>query len=88
VSTAAAVTLGHLGHDRIALGRPGTDGGRGGGWIGLDGLAMPLGYRWCPQARPTGEYGGGVPCGFGWAVPACLAGWSEPGDQAKGGDTW
>jgi len=27
-----------------------------------------------------------VPCGFGWAVPAGLAGWSEPGNQAKGGD--
>jgi hypothetical protein len=29
-----------------------------------------------------------VQCGSGWAVPAALAGWSEPGDQAKGGDTW
>jgi ActR/RegA family two-component response regulator len=27
-------------------------------------------------------------CGSGWAVPAGLAGWSEPGNQAKGGDTW
>jgi hypothetical protein len=27
-------------------------------------------------------------CGFGWAVPDCLAGWSEPGNQAKGGDSW
>jgi hypothetical protein len=27
-------------------------------------------------------------CGSGWAMPAGLAGWSEPGNQAKGGDTW
>jgi hypothetical protein len=27
-------------------------------------------------------------CGSGWAVPAGLAGWSEPGNQAKGGDSW
>jgi hypothetical protein len=27
-------------------------------------------------------------CGSGWAVPAYLAGWSEPGNQAKGGDSW
>jgi hypothetical protein len=27
-------------------------------------------------------------CGSGWAVPACLVGWSEPSNQAKGGDTW
>jgi hypothetical protein len=33
------------------------------------------------------EYGG-TRCGSGLAVPACLADWSEPGKQAKGGDTW
>jgi hypothetical protein len=27
-------------------------------------------------------------CGSALAVPACLVGWSEPGKQAKGGDTW
>ena len=27
-------------------------------------------------------------CGSGWAVPAYLAGWSEPSNQAKGGDSW
>jgi hypothetical protein len=42
----------------------------------------------CPACPPAGEYGGRVPCGSGWAVPACLVGWSEPGNQAKGGDTW
>ena len=26
-------------------------------------------------------------CGSDLAVPACLVGWSEPGKQAKGGDT-
>jgi hypothetical protein len=25
-------------------------------------------------------------CGSDLAVPTCLVGWSEPGDQAKGGD--
>jgi hypothetical protein len=29
-----------------------------------------------------------VPCGSGWAVPAGVVGWSEPGNQARGGDTW
>jgi hypothetical protein len=29
-----------------------------------------------------------APCGSGLAVPAYLAGWSEPGNQAKGGDAW
>jgi hypothetical protein len=27
-------------------------------------------------------------CGSGWAVPAGLVGWSEPGTQAQGGDSW
>jgi putative transposase len=43
----------------------------------------------CNRARAGatgGEYGGRVPCGSGWAVPACVVGWSEPGNQAKGGD--
>jgi hypothetical protein len=41
------------------------------------------------SAGPTaGEYGGRTPCGSGLAVPVCLVGWSEPGNQAKGGDTW
>jgi len=30
----------------------------------------------------------GVPCGSGSAVLAGLVGWSEPGNQAKGGDAW
>jgi hypothetical protein len=29
-----------------------------------------------------------VPCGSGWAAPARVVGWSEPGNLAKGGDTW
>jgi hypothetical protein len=47
-------------------------------------------HRGCnsaPAGPPAGEYGGRVPCGSGLAVPACLASWSEPGNQAKGGDT-
>jgi hypothetical protein len=36
-----------------------------------------------PPGRPVDRQ-----CGSGWAVPACLAGWSEPSNQAKGGDTW
>jgi len=27
-------------------------------------------------------------CGSDLAVPARVVGWSEPGNQAKGGDTW
>jgi hypothetical protein len=26
-------------------------------------------------------------CGSGWAVPTCLVGWSEPDNQAEGGDS-
>jgi hypothetical protein len=38
---------------------------------------------------PTAEeYGGHAPCGSGLVVPACSVGWSEPGNQAKGGDAW
>jgi hypothetical protein len=39
------------------------------------------------QALPAGRTVG-VSCGSGLAVPACVVGWSEPGNQAKGGDTW
>jgi hypothetical protein len=39
-----------------------------------------------PAGPTAGEYGGRAPCGSGLAVLACLVGWSEPGNQAKGGD--
>jgi hypothetical protein len=51
----------------------------------------PSGRRPHPDhARQTPPPGRTVDrqCGSGWAVPAGLAGWSEPGNQAKGGDTW
>ena len=51
----------------------------------------PSGRRPHPdRARQTPPPGRTVEmqCGSGWAVPAGLAGWSEPGNQAKGGDTW
>ena len=51
----------------------------------------PSGRRPRPdRARQTPPPGRTVDmqCGSGWAVPACLVGWSEPGNQAKGGDTW
>jgi hypothetical protein len=36
------------------------------------------------SAGPTaGEYGGRTPCGSGLAVPVCLVGWSEPGNQPR-----
>jgi hypothetical protein len=39
------------------------------------------------QARPAGEYGGtAMRLRLGRA--RLLGGWSEPGNQAKGGDTW
>jgi len=37
------------------------------------------------QALPPGSTVG-ARCGSGLAVPACLVGWSEPGDQARGGE--
>ena len=49
-------------------------------------FGSPAAPRPCPAGATAGEYGGRVPCGFGWAVPACLVGWSEPGNQAKGGE--
>ena len=51
----------------------------------------PSGRRPHPdRARQTPPPGRTVDmqCGSGWAVPAGLAGWSEPGNQAKGGDSW
>jgi hypothetical protein len=51
----------------------------------------PSGRRPHPaRARQTPPPGRTVDmqCGSGWAVPAGLVGWSEPGNQAKGGDTW
>ena len=51
----------------------------------------PSGRRPHPdRARQTPPPGRTVDmqCGSGWAVPAGLAGWSEPSNQAKGGDTW
>jgi hypothetical protein len=30
----------------------------------------------------------GTRCGSGWAVPVGVMGWSEPGNQGKGGDGW
>jgi len=44
--------------------------------------------RPCPADPIAGEYGGPAPCGSGLVVPVCLLGWSEPGNQAKGGDAW
>jgi hypothetical protein len=41
----------------------------------------------CPAGPTGGEYGG-TRCGSGLAVPAGLVGWSEPGNQAKGGEAW
>ena len=43
------------------------------------------GPRPCPAAPRRGVRWH-VPCGSGWVVRAYLAGWSEPGNQAKGGD--
>jgi hypothetical protein len=40
----------------------------------------------CPAGPTAGEYGEGARKGSDLAVPACLVGWSEPGNQAKGGD--
>jgi hypothetical protein len=51
----------------------------------------PSGRRPHPDhARQTPPPGRTVDlqCGSGWAVPAGLAGWSEPSNQAKGGDSW
>jgi hypothetical protein len=51
----------------------------------------PSGRRLHPDhARQAFQSGRTVDmqCGSGWAVPACLAGWSEPSNQAKGGDRW
>jgi hypothetical protein len=45
----------------------------------------------CTQTVPGRPHRRGVPwtrCGFDWAVPTCLVGWSEPGNQAEGGDSW
>jgi hypothetical protein len=39
------------------------------------------------RAPPPGTMVG-APCGSGLAVPAGLVGWSESGNQAKGGDAW
>ena len=41
--------------------------------------------RLCRQALPA-ESTGEPRCGSGLAVPAGLVGWSEPGNQAKGGE--
>jgi hypothetical protein len=61
-------------------------GNRGRGSGGLRALESPAASRPCPADPTAGEYGGRGPCGFGLAVPARLAGWSEAGSQARGGE--
>jgi hypothetical protein len=56
--------------------------------VGRRAFGSPAAPRPCPAGPTAGEYGGYAPCGSGLAVLACLVGWSEPGNQAKGGDTW
>ena len=50
-------------------------------------LSRPL-YPDCGRRGPTGRGSTVEPrCGSDLAVPARLMGWSEPGNEAKGGDT-
>jgi hypothetical protein len=63
-------------------------GARGQGRAGRRAFGPPAAPARDRQGPAAGEYGGGAPCGSGWAVPTCAVGWSEPGRKAKGGDTW
>jgi hypothetical protein len=65
------------------MSRQGTRGQGRAGRRALGSLAAP---RPCAAGPTVRAYGGRVPCGSGWAVPAGVVGWSEPGNQAKGGD--
>jgi hypothetical protein len=87
VPTAAAVTLGQvpwIGLHSVVEGPAAVALAAGSATTVLPCRSGSAGTR---QAQSPGAYGGGVPCGFGWAVPAGLVGWSEPGDQATGGDS-
>jgi hypothetical protein len=67
-----------------SLGDRDRQGGEGGGRCGFESPAVP---RLWP-AGPTGRGSTVEPrCGSDLAVPARLVGWSEPGNEAKGGDT-
>jgi methanogenic corrinoid protein MtbC1 len=91
--TATPQIAAHIRPTWPSLSRPTTDQGFSSGrpWItdsaGLVGTSLQAGSLMRTASNDRREYGG-TRCGSALAVPAWLVGWSEPGKQAKGGDTW
>src|SRR5215218_10961448 len=70
---------------QLITGRSERHGGGCDGRCGYDSPAVP---RPCPASQTGHGSTVELRCGSDVAVPARLVGWSEPGNQAKGGDTW